>query len=322
MNILITGITGLFGSELAREFSSMGVLHGLRRQESDPSLVSDLPIRWHIGELSNMESLLESLTDIDLVIHSAGMVSFSSKDKNKLYEVNTDGTTNLVNAMLAKGVKKLVHVSTVAAIGRSPDLKQIDEQFKWVESPLNTEYAISKYRAELEVWRAEQEGLDLIVVNPSVLLAKAHYGKSSSAIYSYVLEENRFFPKGDINYIDVRDAARITRLLVEKQVWGQRFILNADSIPYREFFSEVATVFEKKAPKYPLPDWLISIATFAFFLLRVVGLSRSLVSRQTAMLSQQQVRFDNTRIQRLLDYTYFPLRESLEWAKISERKLI
>ncbi|WP_332912704.1 NAD-dependent epimerase/dehydratase family protein [Algoriphagus boritolerans] len=100
MNILITGITGLFGSQLAREFSQLGKIHGLRREGSNLDLIGDVEVQWHVGELSNMESLMESLSDIDLVIHSAGLVSFSSKDKEKLYEVNAIGTANLVNAML------------------------------------------------------------------------------------------------------------------------------------------------------------------------------------------------------------------------------
>ncbi|WP_111669010.1 NAD-dependent epimerase/dehydratase family protein [Algoriphagus litoralis] len=315
MNILVTGITGLFGSHLAREFGQLGKIHGLKRESSDLKLVGDLDVHWHVGELSDMEFLVDALREIDLVIHAAGLVSFSSKDKEKLYEVNTTGTANLVNAMLVSGVKKLVHVSSVAAIGRSPEHLEIDEEYKWTESPLNTEYAVSKYWAELEAWRGEQEGLELIVVNPSVLLGKASYGKSSTAIYSFVLEENTFFPKGNVNYLDVRDAAKITRLLVEKGAWGERFILNKESIPYETFFREIATVFNKKAPSIPLPNWLVGLGSMATTVLRWVGLTKSPLNRQTAMLAQQKTKFDNSKIQNLLGYSYQTLTESLEWAK-------
>jgi dihydroflavonol-4-reductase len=315
MNILITGITGLFGSQLAQECSVLGKIHGFKREDSSWDLVEGLDIQWHIGELSNTESLIEIMEGMDLVIHAAGLVSFASRDKEKLYKINSEGTANLVNAMLASGVRKLVHVSSVAAIGRSPELSVIDEEFKWTESPWNTEYAVSKYWAELEAWRGEQEGLELIVINPSVLLGKASYGKSSAAIYSYVLEENMFYPQGDLNYIDVRDAAKITRELIENQALGERFILNNESIPYREFFSEIATVFGKKGPKFPLPYWLISVASTTFSLLRILGLSKSFLNKQTAMLSQHKIRFDNSKIQKLLNFKYFSLKESLEWAK-------
>lgn len=318
MNILITGITGLFGSHLAKEFSQLGKIRGLVMENSIPSLVNnpDFEIEWHKGELSDVDSLLEALQGIDIVIHSAGLVSFSPQDEDKLYEVNSVGTANLINAMLTAGVSKLVHVSSVAAIGRNPEFSVIDEEYKWADSPLNTPYAISKYWGELEAWRGEQEGLDLIVVNPSILLGKASYAKSSSAIYSYVLEENRFYPKGDLNFIDVRDAAKITRMLVENKAWGERFILNKGSIPYREFFSEVAVVFGKKAPSIPLSDWLISIASLTTGILKALGMSKSPLNKQTARLSQQKIRFDNTKIEKLLNYRYFALRESLEWAKM------
>ncbi|GAB3227459.1 NAD-dependent epimerase/dehydratase family protein [Algoriphagus aestuariicola] len=319
MNILITGITGLFGNQLAREFSQIGNIHGLRRNESQLGLLSDFdfPVHWHQGELSDFESLLDAMQGIDLVVHAAGMVSFLSKDKDLLYEVNTRGTANVVDAMLSVGVKKLVHVSSVAAIGRNPEKRKLDEKSKWIESNLNTEYAVSKYWAELEAWRGEQEGLELIVVNPSVLLGKVSYGKSSTSIYSYVLDENRFFPKGSLNYIDVRDAARITRLLVEKSTWGDRFVLNRESLPFREFFSEIAAVFGKRAPSIPLSSWQISLFSTLVSIAKLFGFKNVPLNRRSAMLSQQNISFDNSKIQSLLDYQFYSLRESLEWAKSS-----
>ncbi len=317
MNILITGITGLFGSQLAREFSVLGNIHGLRRNDSSLGLLDklDFPIHWHLGELADFDSLLEAMKGIDLVIHAAGLVSFSAKDDTRLEEVNINGTANLVNAMLAVGVKKLVHVSSVSAIGRTSELKVVDEETKWTESELNTEYGISKYLAELEAWRGEQEGLDLIVVNPSVLLGKVSYGKSSTTIYSYVLDENRFFPKGDLNYIDVRDAAKITRMLVENDAWGERFVLNKEALSYRDFFAEIAAVFGKKAPSIPLGNWQVSLFSSLVSFLRVFGFSRIPLNKKSAMLSQQKICFDNAKVQKLLGYRYHTLRESLEWAK-------
>lgn len=318
MNILITGITGLFGSHLSREFSHLGQIRGLKQPNSNLDLVQnlDFEITWHEGELSDVDSLLEALQGVDLVVHAAGLVSFSAQDKKRLYEINSVGTANLVNAMLSSGVRRLVHVSSVAAIGRNPELRIVGEDHKWTDSPHHTEYANSKYWAELEAWRGEQEGLELIVVNPSILLGKASSDRSSTAIYSYVLEGNRFFPKGDLNYIDVRDAARLTRLLVENQAWGERFILNKESIPYREFFSEVAAVFGKKAPSLPLRTWMISVAALAAGLGRILGLSKNPLNKQTAKLSQQNIRFENGKIQQLLHPSYFSLRESLEWARL------
>lgn len=316
MNILITGITGLFGSFLAKEFGQLGKVYGLKRAESKFDLLENAgDITWHEGDLSDLDSLLEALKGKDLVVHAAGLVSFSSKDQETLLHTNTLGTTHLVDAMLASEVKKLVHVSSVAAIGRSAEIHVIDENYKWVDTPLNTAYAISKYRAELEVWRGEQEGLQVLVVNPSILLGKIEFQRSSTELLDYVMDENKFYPTGNVNYIDVRDAAEITRLLVEKEKWGERFILNRESIPYLQFFQEAAQSFDKKAPSISVSAGMGSVVAFFAGILRTFGMSQIRLTRQTAQLSQQKIFFENKKINTLLDFPYRSLKETLDWAK-------
>jgi nucleoside-diphosphate-sugar epimerase len=317
MNILITGITGYFGSQLAREFSQLGQIHGLKRKTSQTDLLKDaaLSVQWHEGDVTDMDSLLDALKSIDLVIHAAGMVSFSAKDEDHLYKINSEGTANVVNAMLATGVKRLVHVSSIAAIGRTSEVMEYDENFKWVDSPLNSGYALSKYWGELEVWRAEQEGLETLVVNPSVLLGKASYEKSSGSIYQYVLKGNLFFPKGNINYIDVRDAAAITRLLVEKNAWGDRFILNREGKTYGEFFAQVAKTFEVKAPSVQISNVLLKVVLPVIGLLRGLGLSKSQLNRQLAVNAQRKIYYSNAKVQSLLGFEYRTLQDTLDWSK-------
>lgn len=317
MNILITGITGYFGSQLAKEFSQLGQVHGFKRKTSQIDLLkdADFSVQWHEGDVSDMDSLLDALKNMDMVIHAAGMVSFSSKDDDDLYKVNVEGTANVVNAMLAAGVKKLVHVSSIAAIGRTSEVMEYDENFKWVDSPLNSGYALSKYWGELEVWRAEQEGLDTLVVNPSVLLGKASYEKSSGSIYHYVLKGNLFFPKGNINYIDIRDAAAITRHLVEKNAWGERFILNKEGKPYRQFFAQLAKIFGVKAPSIQISNFLLKVVLPVISLLRFFRLSKSPLNRQLALNSQRKIFYSNAKVNSLLDFQYRTLEDTLEWAK-------
>ncbi len=317
MKILITGITGLFGSYLAREFSELGEIYGFARSSSSSRLTEgfDFPVKWKEGDLGDIDSLENALQDIDLVIHSAGFVSFDPSDEKKLYQTNVTGTANLVNAMLLSGVNKLIYVSSVAAVGRSQEQNVIDENFKWVASPLNTSYAHSKYYGELEAWRGEQEGLDLIVVNPSVLLGKIADNRSSTEVYQYVLKENTFYPGGNINYIDVRDAARITRLLLEKDAWGERFILNRESLPYGEFFRIMAKEFGKMPPSKELKSGLLHVAVFINGILRTLGLSKSPLNKKTAKVSQLKTRFDNKKVNDLLNYEYRPLQETFRWAR-------
>jgi nucleoside-diphosphate-sugar epimerase len=253
--------------------------------------------------------------DINLVIHAAGLVSFDEKDEKKLYHTNVEGTTTLVNAMLLAGVKNLIHVSSVAAIGRSPELKEVDENFKWIDSRMNTAYANSKYYGELEAWRGEQEGLKLMVVNPSVLLGKVSDDRSSTDIYHYLLEKNRYYPIGSINYIDVRDAAQQTFQLYEKGAWGERFILNKESISYREFFQTMGKAFGKPAPSKAINSWLLGTVVFFNETLRKFGLSKSPLNKKTAKLAQQSISFNNNKINRLLKYEYRELTDTFRWAK-------
>lgn len=317
MKILITGITGLLGSYIAREFAGKAEIHGFKRAGSSLRLLEgmDTEIHWHEGNVSDVEELGEAVAGKDLVIHAAGVVSFDSRDEALLYEVNNVGTANLVNAMLSAGSKKLVHVSSVAAIGRSPELSSIDENHKWAESPFNTVYATSKYFGELEAWRGEQEGLDLIVVNPSILLGKVSDDRSSTEIYHYVLDENSYYPKGDLNYLDVRDAAKMIRLLVEKEAWGERFILNNKCISYQDFFKEMAIVFKKKAPAKPATPFLIRLAVFYNGILRRFRLSKNPLNIQTAMIAQQKMFYDNRKILEFLDFKFTTLEDTFRWAK-------
>lgn len=317
MKILITGITGLLGSYLAREYLGRAEIYGFKRESSSQRLLAGMEdqIQWYEGDLLDFEALETAVSGKDLVIHAAGMVSFDSRHVQKLYEVNAVGTTNLVNAMLSVGTSKLVHVSSVAALGRSADLKVIDENHKWEESSFNTGYATSKYFGELEAWRGEQEGLELIVANPSVLLAKVSDDRSSSAIYSYVLDQNKYFPAGDLNYVDVRDAAKMIRLLVDKNAWGERFILNSESISYELFFKRMAASFGKKQPLQPAKPWMIKIAVAYIKLLRVLRLTNNPLSLQMAMIAQQQMFFENQKINLALDFEYTSLDKTFEWAK-------
>ncbi len=317
MNILITGVTGLVGSELAREFSSLGRIHGLKRANADLGAVDleGLDIHWHEGDVLDFNSILEAVEGMDLVIHAAGKVSFLPQDERVLFQVNHQGTVHVVNALLAAGVPRLVYVSTVAALGQVPDQEEYDEKSVWVDVPNPTAYALSKYKAELEVWRGEQEGLEVLVINPAVVLGKISYTRSSGGLYQAVQKGAAFFPAGNLNYIDVRDVAAITRALVEKGAWGERFVLSKESLPYEVFFQQAAAVLGGVPPKTKLPDWLIS---WGFPILKglswLVGKKLPLTA-QVAKNAQRKTRYGNQKVEEYLGFEYRTIQETLEWAK-------
>lgn len=320
MKILITGATGLLGSYLVKRFAQEGSIFGLKRKNSSDKLLGDdaATVKWIEGDILDPISLETALEGIDMVIHSAGLVSFDPKDEDKLMDVNVTGTSNIVNAMLEKGVKKLIHVSSVSALGRTVDTINYDENSKWTVSKYNTPYAISKYRAELEVWRGAQEGLQALVIMPSVILGKIADERSSTQIYHYVLEENKYYPQGTVNYIDIRDAVEITFQLYQRNLWGERFILNHQTILYKDFFGKMARVFGKKAPTKKLKYYQLRMALIAVGIARSLKLTKSPLNKQTAMISQLEIYLENGKVNSLLDYNYTPLEQTFQWSKSNE----
>ncbi|MBM3425618.1 MAG: NAD-dependent epimerase/dehydratase family protein, partial [Bacteroidetes bacterium] len=309
--------SGLVGSELARAFSNLGTIHGLKREGSDLTALGleSLSIHWHEGDILDFNSLLEAMEGIDMVIHSAGKVSFLPKDEKSLFQVNHQGTAQVVNALLAVGVPKLVYVSSVAALGQVPEQDAYDETSTWVDGPDQTAYALSKYRAELEVWRGEQEGLQVLVVNPAVVLGKLAYARSSGALYQAVLNGLPFFPAGNLNYIDVRDVAAITRALVEKDAWGERFVLSKESTPYQAFFQQAAQTFGGTVPKRALPNWGIAWGIpLLKILARLVGKNLPMTAA-VARNAQRKTRYSNQKVERYLQFRYRELQDTLNWAK-------
>jgi nucleoside-diphosphate-sugar epimerase len=246
------------------------------------------------------------------------MVSFDPKDEKKLMEVNVTGTANLVNAMLEKGVHRLIHVSSVSALGRSADTLSYDENSKWTASRYNTPYAISKYRAELEVWRGVQEGLQALIIMPSVILGKISDERSSTQIYHYVLEENKYYPQGTVNFIDIRDAVEITFQLYQKGQWGQRYILNNKTLYYKDFFEKMAQAFGKKPPTNKLQWYQLKMALIVVGIAKMLKLTKNPLNKQTAMISQLELFLQNEKVQKILDYKYIPLEETFQWAMSNE----
>jgi nucleoside-diphosphate-sugar epimerase len=321
MKILITGATGLFGSYLSKKFLSEGEVLALKRENSTKGLLenSDSGITWIEGDILDPLSLEEAMENVDLVIHSAGMVSFNPGDEDALMKINVTGTANVVNAMLAKGLTKLIHVSSVSALGRTAEATISNESTPWIESNLNTPYAISKYQAELEVWRGVQEGLEAIVILPTIILGKVSDERSSTQIYHYVLEESKFYPAGTVNFIDIRDAVEITHQLFKKNLWGRKFILNHSAVPYKNFFETMARIFGKNPPTKSIGPFQLRIAIFFIGIGRLLGLTKNPLNKQTAMLSQLSITMDNSLVQKEINFKYRSLEESFKWALSNEK---
>ncbi|MCH7407974.1 NAD-dependent epimerase/dehydratase family protein [Belliella sp. DSM 111904] len=314
MKILITGATGLVGRYLIEKFKDQGEIFATKRPESIISGLDKYPITWLEADIRDYQAIEAALEGIDLVIHAAALVSYESKDADLLVKTNVEGTSNLVNAMLEKGIKKLIQISSVAALGRSPEIEIIDENHKWVESPLNTPYAISKYQADLEVWRAAQEGLDILMVYPSLVLGKITDKRSSAQIYQYVIQENKYYPEGTVNYVDVRDLSEAVYLLFKANKWGEQYIVSADAISYKDFFEKVANATGKKAPYKAINPTSLKVLLFFTKIFKALGVRKIPLNSQTAMLAQRKVKHVNHKLLQGIQLQFRKLEETLSWS--------
>ncbi len=322
MRILITGATGLVGSATARRFLDEGhAVAALHRPGSDRSLLRDLEgrIEWREGDILDVVSLEKALVDVDCLIHAAAVVSFVPRDETAMYKVNVEGTANVVNACLKKGVRKLCQVSSVAALGR-PDPRMleddtrivIDETQRWIDSPNNSAYAKSKYLAELEVWRGIAEGLSAVIMNPSLILGEGDWQKSSTQLFKYVYDGKPFYTEGTVNFVDVQDIAEAIIELTLSDIENERFILSAGTATYRELFATIAEGFGKKPPHFKVGPGLAGLIWRVEAVRSWLTGSRPLITKDTARSAAHHFEYSNTKIKKALSFDFQSLDKTVQ----------
>lgn len=319
--ILVTGANGLLGSAIVNYLLANGHrVRGLRRSGSDMQLLNgvEAKVEWVEGDVLDVMALGKVFEGVTYVIHTAAIVSFIPKDQKLMYEINVQGTANVVNLALEVGIKKMAFVSSVAALGR-PDPRMIDaskptvidENQKWEESPLNSNYGKSKYLAELEVWRGVAEGLSAVMVNPSMVLGEGDWTRSSTQLFKYAFDENKFYTEGLINYVDVQDVAEATVKLLLSDIKNERFVLSAGSTTYRELFTKIANGFGKRPPSKLVSPFLTEIIWRVEALRSWLTGSKPLITKETAKTARTKFVYNGEKIQNALGFTYRPLDETV-----------
>ena len=318
MTYFITGATGFIGSHIARMLIQKGrCVVALKRPQSQLLLIEDIAdqIQWIDGDILDVTSLEEAVKQAEYVIHAAGVVSFGSKKmRQQMAKVNIEGTQNVVNTCLALGkTKKLCYLSSVAAIGRSPDREWVDEKGKWADMEDHSFYGYTKYQGELEVWRGTAEGLSAVIVNPSIVLGTGSWDQSSLKLFKYGYEGSSVTPRGELNYVDVRDIAQATLQLLEGDVEDERFILSAGHIPYREFFPELHQRFGNSVKMVDLKPWMAALARIVGSIQSAFG-GKPLINKETISSGNAQTKFDGQKVTRAIPFQYAPLSDTLDWA--------
>lgn len=310
--ILLTGASGLLGSHLATALVAQGkAVRALYRGEIPVFEGSD-KLQWVRGDILDVVSLEEAMRDVQQVYHCAAIVSFNPHKKRLLRQVNIEGTANVVNACLDASVAKLLFVSSVAALGRIREDVAIDETMNWSEETSNSEYGKTKYYAEMEVWRGTGEGLDAVVVNPVIILGAGDWEKGSSGLFKTAYDEFPWYTEGTSGFVDVQDAVRAMILLMDSDTKPERFILCADTVAYKEVFTQMARQFGKRAPHRKVTPFLAALVWRWEALKAKFTGKDPILTKETARTAAAKVRFDNSKLtRRFPSFRYTPLEESL-----------
>ena len=267
--ILVTGATGLVGSHLLLKLIEQDrVLVALYRSESKKNSTLNFlkertksakvaEIIWRKGDVCNQPSLAVAFEGITHLYHCAAFISFAHYKQETLMEVNQQGTTNLVNLAIKHQLKKIAYISSIAALGSDTTSDSIDESTPWNADQDHTPYAYSKFGAELEVWRATQEGVPAVIVNPGVILGTGVEGNPLELLCNQIDNRLLFYPKGATGYVTVEDVVQVLTDLMDSEIKNERFILVAENWSYEQMLRRIALIRKKRPPRIGLrKSWL------------------------------------------------------------------
>lgn len=322
---LVTGATGIVGSHVLFQLLQSGkpVVAG-KRKGSNLAQVEKLfsyyttdykqlfeKIKWVDLDVEDIFSVEEVLDGIDTVYHCAGFVSFYSFDRKKLFAVNENGTRNVVNACLHKNVKALCHVSSIAAINNSDYKTILDENVYWKTSGKESDYAISKYNAEREVWRGMEEGLNAVIVNPGLILTPGFWEQSSAKLISAYYKTGLFYINGVASYVAATDVARAMIELTEKQKFNNRYILAENNYSYKDIMTFVRAQFGKSAPKIRARKFMLELGRFFENIISIFSGKNPTLTKSLIKSAFNQQAYSNTKIKKELGFEFTPTKDLL-----------
>ncbi|MEB3004106.1 NAD-dependent epimerase/dehydratase family protein [Capnocytophaga sp. G2] len=322
--IVVTGATGLLGAHLLYELLShtTSPIRALYRKNKDTSLLQRIfqtycpsaislikRIEWIQADVLDIPALTEALKGTTQLYHCAGKVSFDPKDTQELFRSHVEGTTNVVNVALEKGVKKLCYVSSIATFTPKKGSIVTEQTEQEPQREKGREYALSKYSAEMEVWRGIQEGLPAIVVYPSVIIGVGV--EQHPAMNVKKLCRLPYVTEGGTGFVTASDVAHAMRLLVESSIENEGFILNGENLLYREFFDKLQQLHPTLPKKRLLNRTALRGLSYIDAFLSFFGKRRQLSSKMLQTL-QQRTCYDGTKILQAIPFSYTPIEESLK----------
>ena len=318
--ILITGATGLVGSHLALQLLENGEkIRAIYRNQSSILATKSLfewyekghlfdKIEWIQADITDIPSLEIAFANVVSVFHCAALISFDPNDEELLRKTNIEGTANMVNLSLSHGVKKVGFVSSIAALG---DLKEhetiITEETEWNPEKHHSDYAISKYGAEMEIWRGQQEGLQVVVINPGIILGPGFWKQGSGKLFTAVANGLKFYTKGTSGFVSVNDVVNLLIMAMSKideKENGQRYIAIENNYSYETIFNEIAIALKVGKPKFYAAYWQTELAWRWNWLTSILLNKKRMISKETMRSSHQLDCYSNEKVRIKFDYQF------------------
>jgi dihydroflavonol-4-reductase len=324
--VFVTGATGFLGAHLVCALLQKGYsIKALKRPQSAMSefdFISGLyfgqerelgvkNLEWVIGDINDYDSLEENIETGQLVYHCAALVSFSQADKALLFKTNVKGTENIVNACLEKKCGKLIYVSSTAAVGRAAPGQMSDETDEWDEKDRPSNYSISKYYAELEVWRGIEEGLNAVIVNPPLIIGPCNWQKTTGRFFINASRNFPFYTQGSNSFVYVEDVCKAMFLLAESAINSERFLVVGENMQWRDFMNTVSDAMGKKRPFIEVTPWIAGMAWRTLGVLSFLIGKRPMVTKESARSSLQKIMFSSNKLKAALNFEFTPMQEAI-----------
>lgn len=313
--ILVTGGTGFLGSTLIKLLINSGnAVLAIKRTNSEipETLRSSSLVQWLDADITDYFALSDAFAGVSEVYNCAAKISYHKEDWTHMMHTNIVGTQHIVNLCLEHKAR-LVHVSSIAALGSPKPGELISEQSKWDDGANHSKYALSKHGSEMEVWRGIMEGLDAVIVNPSVIMGSGPGRKASDAIFDLVHKGIKVYPPGTLGIVDVEDVANIMILLMnDRSIRAERFVLNSENLTNKSLLERVAKLLDRPAPKIAATPFLLSIGWRAAKFISLLKGGRPALTRETAKAAASRLAYSNRKVTERLGYRFKPVDLTLK----------
>ncbi|MBQ4819735.1 NAD-dependent epimerase/dehydratase family protein [Aquimarina sp. MMG016] len=325
--ILVTGATGLVGThllvKLIQEKKKVRALYRTEKKKEQAKKVFSSnfsedgaalfdSIEWFKASINDVPLLSEAFKNITHVYHCAARITFNPSHYKKLRKINIEGTANIVNLCLIHDVEKLCHVSSIAALGDDPSKSSLDEKAEWNPEIPNSVYAITKYGAEMEVWRGTQEGLNAVIVNPGVIIGPGFFNTGSGYLFKKIYTGMKYYTTGTTGYVAINDVVNVMNQLMEGHYNKERYILVGENLSFKTAFSMMAEALNKPVPKKKASPFLMKIAFYLQLFSKTFFRTKRTIFKSSIKSAFSTTMYKNDKIKKELTYSFTPVKKAIQ----------